>query len=525
VSLRPNPSTVVREAQALVERARSARCTPAQAAARQWSLAEFTRQAWRVIEPGTPLVWNWTLEAICRHTEAALTGALPQQNLAVTVPPGFAKSSITSVMAPSWDLVTRPWRRWICASATPNVSIRDSLRCRELVDSGWYRSTFGTTWRLADDNNLKTNFSTSSGGFRLALGTGANITGTRGDVLLLDDPLDAADAFSKAERERVKFWFDHGFSNRLADMRRGVRIVIGQRLHVDDPIGHAVATEPTAWCQLSIKQCFVPEQRCVTPIWQDPRTTEGELAFPERFPRSVIDGERLRLGRAGFAAQHQQEPFVEGGELFLRTALQLWDPRTALPAFARTIISADTAFQTSEQADYSALAVIGQFPQGYFVLDVVRRRLAYPALKATLTELTAKWTPDAVVIEDAASGQSLLQDLRQSTVLPIVGVKPAGDKLTRAHTVIPTWEAGRCFALASAPWLPDFLDELAAFPKAPHDDQVDALTMGLKYLIGGGANSFLTWLAAANAKDATRPAALLDRPGVRVVDLTAEGNH
>jgi predicted phage terminase large subunit-like protein len=474
-------TAIVNAAQGVLALHTATRLTEAQAAARKWSLAEFTRRAWHVIEPATPLVSSWPLEAICLHVEAAVSGKFPRQNLGILVPPGFAKSTVTAVMMPAWALATRPWLRFICASGTPSVAIRDSLRCRQIVESHWYRQTFGIQWSLADDQNQKSNFQTSAGGSRLALGTGSSVTGARADVLLVDDGLDAAHAFSKAERERINNWWPM-FANRLAHMSTGITIIIQQRLHVDDLIGHATRLEPNAWCLLKIPQLFVASQRCVTPIWRDPRTTDNELALPERFPQSVIDGERLRLGASGFSAQHQQAPFIEGGEIFKRAALQLWEAGRDLPECTRITIAADTAFKTTDSSDYSALVVIGAFEQGYFLLDIVRARLAYPQLRGTLTELAARWRPSAVIIEDAASGQSLLQDLRQSTVLPIVAVKPLGDKLMRAHTAVPTWEAHRCFAMASAPWLDDFLDELTAFPRAPHDDMVDSFVMALRHL-------------------------------------------
>ena len=200
----------------------------------------------------------------------------------------------------------------------------DSLRCRAIVEPEWYARTFGIGWTLANDQNETMHFKTTAGGSRLTLSTGSSVTGARGDVLLVDDGLDAASAHSAAERSRVNDWFDMAFANRLADMRTGARIVIGQRLHVEDLIGHVLATEPRASCHLSIPQLSEPERRCVTSIWSDPSTQAGELAFPERFPQAVIDGERRRLGASGFSAQHQQAPYLLGGEIFKRDALQLW---------------------------------------------------------------------------------------------------------------------------------------------------------------------------------------------------------
>jgi predicted phage terminase large subunit-like protein len=118
-----------------------------------------------------------------------------------------------------------------------------------------------------------------------------------------------------------------------------------------------------------------------------------------------------------------------------------------------------------------------------------------------MIELAAKWKPTAVLVEDKASGQSLIQDLQQNTRLPVRPVAVDGDKLMRAHTVVPSWEAGRVFALDGAPFLPELLSELYAFPKSPHDDQTDALVQGARYIIThGGSSGFLRFAAQELAR-------------------------
>lgn len=127
--------------------------------------------------------------------------------------------------------------------------------------------------------------------------------------------------------------------------------------------------------------------------------------------------------------------------------------------------------------------MLGQFDRGVMLIDVVRGRYSYPTLREIVMQLCERWRPSAVLIEDAASGQSLIQELSSGSALPVKPVRPDGDKLARAHTVVPSWEAHRVFAPKGAPWLAEFLEELHAFPKAPHDDQVDAFAQGARYLL------------------------------------------
>ena len=460
--------------------------TPAQVAARRMSLADFTRQAWPLVEPSTPLVWSWHLDAICAHVEALLTGRLGRQNLLVMVPPGAMKSTIVSVMAPAWMWINRPGWRSVFASCNQSVSTRDSLRCRVILESVWYRRTFGIQWNFADDQNQKTIYSNTATGFRQATTTGSRVTGSRPNALFVDDPLDAADAYSKAARDDVLTWWDQAFANRLADLRKGTRCVIMQRLHADDLAGHILSSEPQRWEVLCIPQLWEASRRTTTSLgWTDPRQEDGALMFPARFPLDAIDAERARLGISGFAGQHQQRPASAEGEIFRRDCLQLVDE---VPRCRQVVISLDTAYSLKQSADYSVAVVLGEFSGGIAILDVVRARLAFPQLQGVAVELATRWQPAAVLVENKASGQSLIQALQQQTRLPIRAVDVDADKVARAHAVVPTWEAKRVFAPAGAPWLADLLEELYAFPKAAHDDQVDALVQGLRYLTQGAAS-------------------------------------
>ncbi len=276
-----NKAALMREAQRLVASAR--RVTPEQETARRWTLAEFFRHAWPVLEPATPLVWNWHLDAVCEHLQALYEGGLATNNLAISVPPGSAKSRALSVMLPAWAWVCRPSWRGIFASGNPRVSSRDSVLTRTLICSVWYRETFGITWALSDDQDTKTLFANTTGGVRMATTSGSRITGDRADFLAIDDPLDSADAYSKSARDAVNTWFSQAFANRLNDLRTGKRCLIAQRLHAEDLIGYIAATEPAQWEFLTIPMQWENARRFTTSIgWTDPRTADGELMFPQQ---------------------------------------------------------------------------------------------------------------------------------------------------------------------------------------------------------------------------------------------------
>lgn len=158
------------------------------------------------------------------------------------------------------------------------------------------------------------------------------------------------------------------------------------------------------------------------------------------------------------------------------------------------IQSWDTAFKTADRNDYSACVTIGITATGYDVLHVWRQRVEYPDLERA-AEDQAAWVearypgvPLTILIEDKASGQSLLQSLRKRTRRPVIPVPAsrADEKLQRANEVAPTVEAGRVRVPAVAHWREPFLTEIAEFPDGTHDDQVDGFTIGLRRAAGVG---------------------------------------
>ena len=119
---------------------------------------------------------------------------------------------------------------------------------------------------------------------------------------------------------------------------------------------------------------------------------------------------------------------------------------------------------------------------GHYLLSCWRGRLEFPALKRQMVLLASEYSPTVILVEDKASGQSLIQELKYETALPIHSVVVDRDKVARTQAVTPLIEAGKVFLPESAPWLADFLDELAAFPTGAHDDVVDSVTQALNYL-------------------------------------------
>lgn len=492
-------------------------------------LSEFFKNSWHVLEPGTPLVWNWHLEAICDHVQALLEGKISSRNLAINVPPGSSKSRIVSVCATAWRWLDYPEWRGIFSSANPRNVLRDSVYCRQLIDSTWYQESFNPKWGWARDQNAKGLYRNTSGGFRQAIGGGASVTGDRANGLFMDDMLDAAEGESDAARQAFKIWYDQAFANRVSDMRSSTRCIIGQRLHEADPVGHLLASGE--WDLLIIPQEYemIRENpndqnsrkvhRAPTSIgWSDPRRVEGALMDPVRFPGDELAKEKRRLGTRGYAAQHQQRPSPAEGAILKRPWFKWYRTPKGTPAeivrqlgISRIVQGVDTALSEKSGADNTADISFGQAPSRIYVLDYFQDKVDAPTGKSTIAALCSKWGAHATVIEggSSASGKAAAQTLKSESTLPIIELPVMTDKIVGMNSIAPTVESGVVYLPEDQPWAHQLVESLIKFPAAEHDDDADAFRIGLWYLIfGGGGWGMLEHMrkqaAAAEAAKAGR---------------------
>ena len=332
---------------------------------------------------------------------------------------------------------------------------------------------------LSDERTAVNDWETAAGGGLRAVGVGGGVTGQGADLILIDDPIKSREeANSQAFRERLWTWYTDDLYTR---QEPGAAIVlILTRWHMDDLAGRILASEEAAeWTVLSLPALAEASD----PLGR----SEGEALCPERFSERDLEQIRTVQG-SSFAALYQQRPSALEGAIFKR---EWWRYFREAPTLHRIVQSWDTAFKTGQDNDYSVCTTWGVGETGYYLLDVWKRRVEFAQLKGTVVTLGEQFKPDAVLVEDKASGQSLIQELQRDTRLPILPVKVDSDKVSRAYAVTPIIETGRVFLPESAPWLADYLDNMANFPNAAHDDDVDSTTQALNHLIGRGASTGL----------------------------------
>lgn len=343
-------------------------------------ITEFIRQAWHILEPGNPYIHGWHIDAIGMHLEAVEEGEI--NRLLINIPPGTMKSLLVSVIWPAWLWGPRnqPHLRFLCVSHSQNLAIRDSTKMRRLIQSDWYQHRWGNRVKLTGDQNAKTKFENTKMGFREAVAAGS-ITGSRGDIVIIDDPHSVESAASEQMRASTIEWFLEAVPTRLNRPGPGPNgepassiVVIMQRLHEGDVSG-VILDKQLGYTHLMLPMEFDSSRKCYTDIgFEDPREVDGELLFPERFSQATVERDKRVMGPFAYSGQMQQSPAPRGGGIIKREWWGLWDDQEAsaqgvknggaYPGMDFIVASLDSAYGEKQENDFSALTVWGIWQRG-----------------------------------------------------------------------------------------------------------------------------------------------------------------
>ncbi len=401
--------------------------------------------------------------------------------LCIFMPPRHGKSLLASQLFPAWYLGRHPDRSIIASSYGAELAQDFGRKVRNLVAGRLFSGMFPEAV-LSGDSTAAHRFNMLRGGAYFAVGAGGALTGRGADLLLIDDPIKSREiAHSSTERKSLVDWFEATAYPRLEP--GGAVVLIQTRWHQDDLAGWLLREHSDeGWTVLNLPAIAEADEG-----WR----REGEPLWPSRFSLGKLERIRRTIGGSAWAALYQQRPAAAEGAIFRREWWQTYTAATLPARFESIVLSLDTAFKAGAANDYSVGLVLGVGKTGYFVLDIWRERAEFPALKRAIEMLALKWKPDALLIEDKASGQSLIQELKAGSRLAVLPIRVDSDKVTRAVAVTPLCEAGKVYLPEDAPWLAEFIEEISSFPAAPHDDQVDALTQALNH--ARGSSGFETW--------------------------------
>lgn len=460
------------------------------------SLSDFARMAWPTLEPAAELKWGWALDSICEHLEAVSLGQ--SKRMLMNVPPGSMKSLLTGVILPAWEWIERPELRFLGTAHKQDLAVRDNMKCRRLIQSEWYQTRWPIT--LTSDQNAKTKFENNATGFREAMAF-TSMTGSRGDRVILDDPHSVDDANSPVKLLADVTTFREALPSRVNNDQSAI-IIIMQRLNEADV--SAVAID-LGYDHLCIPMRYEAGRSKWVIGTGDPRTEDGELMFPERFPEAQVAELEATMGAYATAGQLQQRPAPRDGGLFKPSWFQ---PISAMPAVTRTVRGWDlaaTAKSTSNNPDWTAGVLMSRLADQTFLIHGCRRFQGSPMeVEASILQQAAIDGTSVTVRlaqDPGQAGKAQAEMLVRKLAGYAVKVeRPTGDKATRAAPLAAQAEAGNVKILITGDktcdaWVQPFLDELCLFPAGANDDQVDAAADAFSELALGAARYSLSALA------------------------------
>ena len=461
----------------------------------EMSFYEFFKAAWIVVEPAVPLSTNWHHKYICdllqEECERVIAQKPKTKDVIINVPFRSTKSLIVTVMFPVWAWIRSPKLRFITSSYSATLSIELATKSRDIIFSDWFKRRWGDVFHIKKDQNLKERYENNFVGMRRATSVGGTVTGQGGDFLIVDDPLSPQMASSATERDNANEWYRTTFYSRLNQPDIGVRIIIMQRVHEDDLTGFLLGKET----RLKYKHICIPAKSGdgnIKPAYLEKfYEKDTQLFWKDRFSQNILDDYKSALGSYGYAGQLQQTPTPLDSGMIHKDWFKI-DRYRVEDSVVNFVI--DPAYTADQKNDPSALLAYTYKENRWQIVDCVNVYKEFPDLVKFIQQWVQKngyTNRSRIYVEPKASGKSIVQTLVRETGLNVKEDKPpTKDKVARVSDVSASLESGRV-SLLNGDWNDEFLDQLAKFPAAKHDDMVDCLVMAVNKEIWSGGGKVL----------------------------------
>lgn len=407
-----------------------------------------------------------------------------KKRVIINIAPRMGKSEFSSYLFPAYFLGRYPEKKIIMATHTAGLSEDFGRRVRNLIESEEYAEVFPNTV-VADDQKAAGKWSTGAGGQYYAVGVGGALAGRGADLFVIDDPHSEQDmrTNSRLSFDTAWSWFQTGPLQRL--MPNGAIIIVMTRWSLVDLTGRLV--------DFNIKNPdSEPWEVVELPAILNEDTDKEKSLWPEQWPLDQLKAKKMQLDPRFWNAQYMQQPTSDTSALISRKSWRIWEEDEP-PTCEYVIQSWDTAFETSNTADYSACTTWGvwyneeeKMSPSLILLDAFKDRMAFPDLKQAALKHYKEWKPDAFIVEKKAAGAPLIQELR-SMGIPVQEFSPSrgNDKMVRLNAVSDLFASGKVWA-PDTRWAREVIEEVASFPAGEHDDYVDTVSQALlRYRQGG----------------------------------------
>jgi len=467
------------------------------------------------------------------------------RNTVFNCPPGSLKSKLIAVFFHAWVWIRAPGTKFVCVSVNESAAQRDARDTRALLLSNWYQDNFSPGWTIKTDQDAISDFGNTDGGARLSRASGSVIVGLRGDFFLGDDLNDPEESDKETERDKVNSLWETNQYNRVNDPLRSQRICVQQRIHVNDHTGYIISKQGlwspenrNGWLlvvlpaelELSRERFALPEglRASIAEIPDievaDWRTEAGEPLHPARMPAEWLAGEKKRwAGTSNYAGQMQQRPTAEGGGKIkkiwfnwfrlakgVRPGIDAGETGRPRPAdchkgeaitiaaahhrpgfwdFDQVVLSVDPAYKKTEKGSLWGMLAFGCRGARKYLLDDRSQRGEPDEAIDVMKALVRQWLPDKILIEDKAGGAGMHRTLELAMGegdVPMVELELVNpgtlDKDARINSAIPSLANGMLYLLDGAPWLEEYVEELALYPNGMRNDRIDATTQAINHI-------------------------------------------
>jgi predicted phage terminase large subunit-like protein len=452
------------------------------------SFREYIEEGWKEAATSSELKNEFYVNAIAEHLEALYNREI--KNLIINIAPRHAKSTICSVLFPTWIWTFNPEHQFITASYSDRLVTRDAVASRRLILSDWYQSNWGHLYELREDVNQKKLYETDKNGRRYSTTVAGGGVGEGADIIIVDDPHKPLEVKSKVYRERVIDWFVDTLSTRWNNRDTFAKLIIMQRLHENDLCGYLIDNEPNEWCILRLPTEFEGDRSKNLFGWSDPRTIEGELLSPSLLNEEAVEKEKKK-GRIRWANQFQQRPVPEEGGHVLKSNILKYK-KEELSNLDLVIASFDLAKGINPRSKFTVGTVWGKKKDNKYLLKMIRKKILFGEQIDEIVTLAEEMRNiEYILIESELHGTAVIEEVRKrlreknlkTRIIPIDVKGLNKDKETRFLSIAKDFEELKIYVPdSSGAWVDIWIDEITKFPLSTYTDIVDSTSQAITWL-------------------------------------------